>query len=417
MDFTSFVSFYNDYTQRHPDASLKTVTDKFIAGHSLCDRKSSFGATLHLNRPALALNEAAPFGDICDNACARFRGVDGNVYFYKIVCPETSDNDPSAETSRQLNDLLRNAEAREQQSAFQLIENQTLLLSAPDGTYTYIVVSLDEQVFLFGTRTSSLSEVVSKHRHLLHRALEQLGRSDRIVFHYAGEMRITSTAVSRLVEFNFMSGTFMKRASAGNEAQRDLYAPELIQTFTRLAGDPRDNPAQSLKRSRRTEGGDENERGPVEFRYNDTEFITNKAIITPYHIVFLYILAGFTIMVFDHDCNQFSSSVQIRLARQRIMTDYAIKFANSTHSAKSFDTIRQEYEAMDPSVRPAPTFDEYFYNEYVRKKTPSEPEYLDIAATELRMKGTVLAIDDPRIQVRCSRASAGAGGAAAAADA
>lgn len=416
MDLNGFVDFYHPYIRSHPDASLQTAVEKFVAAH-FCHNggTSSFGVKLHLNDLARTLNEQYTFGSICTYDCSRFRGVDDQLYFYKVDCPQEE-----SQTMQVLSELISYADAREQGTTFQLFENADFIQNAPDGTYTYIVVSLEERMFIFGTQTNSLSEVATKHRHLLHRVLERFKEHEEVFFHYGGEIQIETTTstppnIERLIKFNFMSGTFMSERSGGYDDEEFVYAPEMKILLVEFASQQNEQSiAQASKRrSQQTTNDQPHVQSTIQF--STSEFITKSNIITPHHIIILYILAGLRVMVFESECFTFDNLIY-KILR---LTNKAIRKVNSPLSTKTYDQIQEEYQLLDPSERPD-TFDKYFYIEYVVKKNPSAPSYIDISVDEYTsLHARILKLEDKCIFVRCSAGeseneSAGAGAGASA---
>lgn len=417
MNLADFVTFYHDYSRRHPTASLKNAVFKYVAGH-FCRAESLFGLKLHVNAPALETHKEVSFNEICQGKCSRFRGVDGKIYYYSLTCP----SDESASIAM-LEDLISFAEEREQRASFQLFENEPFLRDAPDGVYTYMVVSIDDRPFVFAVQTNSVGEVGTKHRHLLHRIIARFpdpNEREHLMFHYAGEIRILSTADhARLIQFNFESGTFMgeEGLGLGRRDDEELYAQQLITLFTRLASESDEAPVQPMKKTLTEKAADERDSKTLRFEHVQEGFIHLHSVTTPHHVIILYILAGLRITVFEgRNCINFAHILLNQLVRRNA------RKALLTRLGK-YKAIVDEYDSLDPTTRPA-TFDEYFHIKEIMPHYRDDHDYgfYDADRLEKEMQLRTLRIDDPRILVSCSAppvaaasestASAGAGGAA-----
>jgi hypothetical protein len=283
--FERFVTFYNDYVTSKPGKTLEDAVYKFAYALGNPEIRAHFG--MHLSRDITAGRELLNV----------IKDTSDKSNCIKVV---TNDGRESFGTFEALNPAAT-PEIVERLFDFNTIfVDETAVVEAAPGLYTYVVASgSNGEPRLFMIKNVTLHEIGSKHQNIIYRVSDpSIPEGTRVRnIHYAGELMITATGPSsRMIRFNFFSGTYMKdpMRTMGPQAALQLWGPEvkaLMESFAaRLPGAP-----------------------TMDIDFTNQDFLKHVGLIeVPRYVILLYMFAGMSLMLYDklEDCNRKTPGVQ-----------------------------------------------------------------------------------------------------------
>jgi hypothetical protein len=214
--FEQFVTFYNAYLSKSPNASLTDIVRKFVMGRAV---GLHFGWTIGLDANTL---ERKDLYHSLVETCSKLDGNDGTKYDFMVEKPD----DLSAQKLEML--LLLN----------RMYVDGELINTAPEGSYTYMIGSTTDGVpHIYALRVMTHHEIGTKHCRILERITSEQFGSDRMhTLHFAGEVYIQVEKGKRMISMNVSSGTYMTGKTS--DELEDTYAAEFQNFLQPFATQP-----------------------------------------------------------------------------------------------------------------------------------------------------------------------------------